>query len=233
MRFSLSAILIVVLLIACSPATVQAGMPSFTLTDMARMRVQTISFFLAALLVSSWFVQLFWNALRRDFISLPCLSYGKALSAVILWGFLFVLVLTMISGARELMTPGAWEKQGATYRLSEQPAPEPRRMEWEQQRRESLDRLRLALWEHARTHQGQFPASASAAGIVDDLWLASGPSNSRYLYVGGLIADRGSIPLVYEPAMFGDRRFVLLTNGTIRVMDVEEILASLPLEGRR
>jgi len=26
-------------------------------------------------------------------------------------------VLTMISGARELMTPGAWEKDGAIYRL--------------------------------------------------------------------------------------------------------------------
>jgi hypothetical protein len=26
----------------------------------------------------------------------------------------------MISGARELMTPGAWEKQGVTYRLADQ-----------------------------------------------------------------------------------------------------------------
>jgi hypothetical protein len=30
---------------------------------------------------------------------------------------LFLLVLTMISGARELMTPGAWEKKGFTYQL--------------------------------------------------------------------------------------------------------------------
>ena len=29
------------------------------------------------------------------------------------------IVLTMISGARELMTPGAWERNGVTYRLSE------------------------------------------------------------------------------------------------------------------
>ena len=30
------------------------------------------------------------------------------------------VVLAMISGARELMTPGAWEKHGATYRLKEE-----------------------------------------------------------------------------------------------------------------
>jgi hypothetical protein len=206
-------------------------MPSFTLTDLARMRVQTISFFLMGLLLSSWIVQLLWNYLRRDFSALPRLGYGKALSAVILWGLLFVLVLTMISGARELMAPGAWEKQGLTYRLSSpQPAPSPQPMEWEQERRESLDRLRIALWEHAQKHDGHFPASASA--IADDLWLSPAPSRPRYLYVGGLIADRGSFPLVYEPAAFGDRRLVLLTNGTIQAMDVEEILTSSPPEGR-
>ncbi len=37
---------------------------------------------------------------------------------MIIWGLLFVLVLTMISGARELMTPGAWEKEGFTYVLA-------------------------------------------------------------------------------------------------------------------
>ena len=47
---------------------------------------------------------------------------GKALGVVFLWGLLFVLVLTMISGARELMTPGAWEKKGLTYRLTDDPS---------------------------------------------------------------------------------------------------------------
>lgn len=214
------------------PSSAKAGMPSVTLTDLAHMRIQTISFFLVGLLLSSWFVQLLWNNLRRDFSSLPRLGYGKALSAVILWGLLFMLVLTMISGARELMTPGAWEKRGLTYRLpSEQPAAVPL-MEWEEERRNSLDRLRLALWEHARKHDGHFPSQASAAGIADDLWLAPSPSHSRYLYVGGSIADNRAWPLVYEPAAFGPRRLVLLTNGTIHEMDVGEILAALPSEGR-
>lgn len=233
MRFSLWAILIVALSIACLPAEAQAGMPSITLTDLARMRVQTISFFLMGLLFSSWIVQRLWNYLRRDFSSLPRLSYAKALSAVILWGFLFVLVLTMISGARELMTPGAWEKQGLTYRLSSpQPELTPQQTEWEQQRRESLEQLRIALWEYARTRNGHFPTGVSDAGFAEDLWLSPAPSRPRYLYVGGSITERDGSPLVYEPSAFGDRRLVLLTDGTTREMDVETILASLPPEGR-
>ena len=64
-------------------------------------------------------VKLLWNYLAKDFSKLPPMTYRKALAAVTLWGLLFLLVLTMISGARELMTPGAWEKQGATYKLKD------------------------------------------------------------------------------------------------------------------
>lgn len=220
-------------ILACVPSTAQAGMPSITLTDVARLRVQTISFFLMGLFLSSWFVQLLWNYLCRDFSSLPCLTYRKALGAVILWGLLFVLVLTMISGARELMTPGAWEKQGLTYRLSQEPTPEPSRMEREQERRESLDRLRIALWDYAQTHQGRFPSDRASAGIDEELWRPPGPASASYFYVGGLIANRDAFSLVYEPDAFGHRRFVLLTDGSIRAMDIDEILSSLPAEGHR
>lgn len=232
MNFFFRTLPMVAVAIVFTPSIAQAGMPSITLTDLPRMRVQTISFFLVMLLLSSGLVQLLWNYLRRDFSSLPRLSYGKALSAVILWGLLFVLVLTMISGARELMTPGAWEKQGLTYRLSSSQSDiSPPWTVGQEERRESLDRLRRALWEYARKHDGLFPSQVriSAAGIADDLWLSPGPFHPRYHYLGGLgvLADRGSFPLVYEPAAFGDRRLVLFTNGTIQEMDVEEILATL------
>ena len=105
------------LLAAASPA--HAGMPSFNLTDLAKARLDTISFFIALLLVLALVVKGLWNYLGRDFTKLPRMTYRKALAAVTLWGLLFLLVLTMISGARELMTPGAWEKQGATYRLKD------------------------------------------------------------------------------------------------------------------
>src|SRR5438876_11472965 len=98
------------------PSDALAGMPSITLSDVARMRVQTISFFLMTLLLSAAAIQFLWNRLLRDFTSLPRLTYGKAVGVVVLWGLLFILVLTMISGARELMTPVASEKQGFSYR---------------------------------------------------------------------------------------------------------------------
>jgi hypothetical protein len=96
-----------------------AGMPTPpTLTDVATLRVQAISFFLLVLLLSAKLIQFLWNRLRSDFTKLPRLTYGKAVALVVLWGLLFVIVLTMISGARELMTPGAWDRNGATYKLS-------------------------------------------------------------------------------------------------------------------
>jgi len=44
---------IVLALLLCAPNVAWAGMPSVNLSDIARMRVQTISFFLAGLLVSA------------------------------------------------------------------------------------------------------------------------------------------------------------------------------------
>ena len=97
----------------------RAGMPyPPELTDIARLRVEAISFFVFILLTGAGLVRLLWNMMRGSFPRLPRLSYPKAIGLVVLWGLLFIVVLVMISGARELMTPGAWEKQGATYRLN-------------------------------------------------------------------------------------------------------------------
>jgi hypothetical protein len=84
-----------------TPQLAVAGMPSVTLTDVAKLRVEVISFFLVGLLLSAGVVMLIWNHLARDFAWLPRLSYVKACGMVVLWGLLFVVVLTMISGARE------------------------------------------------------------------------------------------------------------------------------------
>lgn len=108
------------LLAALSPGPAWAGMPApYSLREMARLRVETISFFLAVLLASAGLIKLIWNGLRSSFSRLPRLTYFKAVGLVVLWGLLFTVVLAMISGARELMTPGAWERKGATYRLAE------------------------------------------------------------------------------------------------------------------
>ncbi len=206
------------------PGIAGAGMPTVTLTDVARMRVENISFFLAGLLLSSAAIQFLWNRLRGDIPILPRLSYGKALGVVVLWGLLFVLVLTMISGARELMTPGAWDKQGRTYRLAgSTAASSDATASRDQARRQKLEELRVALWGYAAAHQGQFPPDRTSPAIPADKWTVPDPSGMRYLYEVGQAAGRGNTPLAYEPELFGSRRFVLFTNGDIREMDSDAI----------
>ena len=86
----------------------------------ADARLQAISFFVAGICVASVVVKFLWNAIAKDSCWLPRLSWTKAVAVVLLWGSLFVLVLTMISGARELLTPGAWKKDGVTYVLEDE-----------------------------------------------------------------------------------------------------------------
>lgn len=109
--------------LACMPAVAQAGMPGveYTISEVAKMRLEALSFFVAGFFLAALGVKWLWNHLASEFTMLPRISYGKALGLLTLWGLLFVLVLTMISGARELMTPGAWERDGTTYKLRETP----------------------------------------------------------------------------------------------------------------
>ena len=112
MKHPVRLIVLVVMLAPGQCSRRAAGMPMATLSDIAQMRLEAISFFLVCFLVSSGLVWKIWNSARKDFPRLPHLSYWRATGLVALWGLLFLLVLTMISGARELMTPGAWHKQG-------------------------------------------------------------------------------------------------------------------------
>jgi hypothetical protein len=203
-----------------------AGMPSFHLTDIAKMRIENISFFLAAFLVTAFLIKLLWNYLAKDWTFLPALSYGKALGLVTLWGLLFVLVLTMISGARELMTPGAWEKNGATYQLVDE-SKSSRQLE----RRGQLLKLKDALWTYADEHGEAFPPARSEPGIPATLWNVPDPSGMQYLYVPG-VRGESATSLAVEPDLFGDRRFVLCVDGQIRTMTSDEIARALPTEKR-
>jgi hypothetical protein len=218
---------VAVAILLAQPGGAHAGMPTVTLTEVPRMRLQTISFFLMGFLLSAWLIQRLWNYLAKDFVFLPRLTYGKALGVVGLWGTLFVLVLTMISGARELMTPGAWEKHGSTYRLA--PVDEEAA---ERARQAKLDQLRTALWDYARTHEERFPSDNTITEIPSEKWQTSDPSGMRYLYVPGRCAGRGVTPLAYEPDIFGPWRLVLFTNGDVRRLTTDELTRALAREGR-
>src|SRR5262249_4331707 len=117
----------------------------FRLNDTPLARLQGISFFLAGLLVFATAVLGVWDYLQRDLPKLPRLSFGKALAGVVLWGLLFVIVLAMISGARELLTPGAWSKQGWTYKLSTGASASSEESPSDL-RRQALEKLRTELW---------------------------------------------------------------------------------------
>jgi hypothetical protein len=221
-----------VVLILLAPGLARAGMPSLTLSDVARMRIEALSFFAACFLACAWIIQRVWNGLRADIPKLPRLSYGKAVGVMSLWGLLFLLVLTMISGARELLTPGAWRKEGYTFKVNEPPRPAPDDPS-EGIRREALERLRIALWTYAGGHGGHLPPDDKAAEIPEEAWRVPDPSGLRYVYEGGQIISKGTSPVAYEPGIFGPSRLVLLTDGEIRRMTLAEIRGATPQGGPR
>lgn len=180
-----------------------------TLTDVAEARLDALSFFLFTYFVISWVVKLIWNQLAKSFAALPKLKYREALGVVFVSGLLFYVVLTMISGARELLTPGAWEKQGSGYRLRGEEVTALTKEE----RRMAIARLKDAIWEHAKASGGKAPLGPFSGEISAELW--SYGDGGFYCLVPGVKPGGGREILVYEPSMAGGRRFVLLADGTI------------------
>ncbi len=144
-----------------------AGMTVVTLTDVAAARIDALSFFLVTYLVISWVVKLIWNQLAKSFESLPKLIYRQALGVVFVTGLLFYVVLTMISGARELLTPGAWEKQGTGYRLRD--GEQETGMD-KFERRQAMMLLKQAIWEFAMKDEGKAPSGPFSGEVNARLW---------------------------------------------------------------
>jgi hypothetical protein len=118
------------LFLLSSPAMAGMGSPlpwdvakALHLTRPSEMRLEAISFFVAALLVSPLVVRWLWNSVAGDFPRMPRITYFRSLAVVVIWGLLFLVVLTLIAATRELMTPGAWQKQGLLYKLPASQAP--------------------------------------------------------------------------------------------------------------
>jgi hypothetical protein len=205
------------------------GPTSLTPRGSHAARWQAISFFTACLLLSAWVFQWLWQTLRETAPWLPALDYRRSFSLVMLWGLLFVIVLTMISGARELMTPGAWRKQGWTYKLADASSSSIPPGDTAIERVNALKQLRLALWQHAATHQGHFPDRADPS-IDPGLWDIPGYPGVRFISVSNQMADDTGHLLVIEPGIDGEQRQVLLTNGQITTMRTEEIRQLLTTE---
>jgi hypothetical protein len=126
-----------------------------------------------------------------------------------------LLVLTMISGVREVLTPGAWRKQGSTYRLND-PTQEPAR-------KRSIEHLRTSLFEYARAHDGKFPSHDFVPEIPEKMWESPDENGTRYIYHGGWSTNDVSVLIAVEPAIFGETRFALSGAGMIRTVTGDEI----------
>ena len=207
------------------PTVVWGGMPSFTLSDAASMRLEVISFFGLAFLACSAVIRWIWNSLRTDFPRLPVLSFRRALGLTFVWGCLFLLVLTMISGARELMTPGAWRKDGLTYKLATpdvQPAADSSAGEaaslW-RKRRASLKRLHQELTRFAREHSGKYPSAVEFARSWEDRFPLPDHPGWNYRYAPPGNAAVPEHVLLEEPPVFADARLGLLHSGRIVVLE--------------
>lgn len=219
-------LLIITILFALGvPKLALAGMPSVSLNDIATMRLEGISFFLGILLLVAYIIKRLWNFFRKDFPNLPELNFKKSLGLVLLWGLAFHLVLSMITGTREIMTPKAWVRQGLIYKVKDTIKEDEtgNAIVLGKMRREKLSTLRTALWRYAQNHRGKFPLKSQISEIPDGLWRVLDKSDLRYRYVQGLKADVGRLPLVYEPGIYGEYRYVLLTSGRIKHMDIESI----------
>jgi hypothetical protein len=202
-------------ILACMATPAHAGMTVYDLTDVARLRLEDISFFGFLLLLATLGIRLLWNFLAKDFSRLPRLSFLKALSLTGLLSLLMLLILVMISGARELLTPGAWYRQGSHYR--------PNDVGNREMRQQNIEALRGALLQYAHTHDGRFPPHDYVAEISSKVWEAPDSSGTRYVYIAGLTLGQSNALLVCEPQNFGEQRLIVFADGRIQSAKTDEI----------
>jgi hypothetical protein len=197
------------------PVDAQAGMTVYDLNDVVRLRLEDISFFALLLVLSTLGMRFLWNSLTTDFARLPRLSFSKAFNFTLLLSLGMLLVLIMIAGARELLTPGAWYRQGSHYNPSDAASVETRR--------QSLQSLGTALTQYAAAHQGRFPPHDYGLEIPGKLWQAPDSAGTRYLYLGNQAFGQTNSLLVCEPRNFGDDRLVMFADGRIETLKTPEI----------
>ena len=210
------------------PSPVLAGMPSPTLTDLAEARLDAISFFLLLFLLCGLLLKWAWNVLATSFPILPRLTVKHAMAMMLVSSLFLYVILTMISGARELMTPGAWTKVGTTYQLL---PPERDPKPWlETARIQALERLRDALWDYAAKHEGKLPPHAQGLEIEGSLWTGVHPQGERYGLRSEAAVGKGNEIVVFEPESYGATRFVIRANSEVQRLTAKQLSEELMAE---
>lgn len=209
-------------------ASTQAGMPSPRLTDVAAARLDSISFFLAGYALCAVIFRWVWNHLAKDFPWMPSLTFGRSLAMLVVVGLFMYFILTMVSGARELMTPGAWARNGSTYQLTS--AQENRSAWLESARQNTIEQLRAELREYAAKHDGKLPPHLFVADFEARLWKGIDPTGTWIGYIPGKTFSAPATVLAYEPSSYGAKRWALLTDGSILLIPSDELDARVRKE---
>ena len=220
---------IAALLFLVHPSVAFAGMPMTTLTDLAPACDSD------HLLLPSAFPRVFVGrpadlerGSGKTSPGFRTSRFRRAIGLVALWGLLFLLVLTMISGARELMTPGAWKKEGFTYKLKDE-----------------ADPAKLTAIEREPEHEPHLTAFAPPSGPMPGTTTGIFPPATRQPKspttpgefpthpACDISTPLGTWPIRaigrshYEPGIFGTDRLVLLTRRQDRRRMTESELSSV------
>ena len=197
--------------------SVYAGMPmiTYSLSEYGANRLIGISTalfvvgVLAALPIMSC-----WNSLvagNEDARFLRKWSYPKALGFTFLSGILFMLILVMVAGSRELFSPGAWVPDGVlskTVFSVQMEKLEQVQTQAEQNldlmRRDAIIKLRDALRLYAKKHDGRLPGSIEELEFVT-LWDIPFASGMRYEYFPN--ENDANLPLLREPSLLPNAKF--------------------------
>jgi len=205
-------------LILISPGSAFAGMTVYGLNDIYRLRMEEISFFLFAFIVSALLFKWLWNVVAKDFPALPTLKFKHAAALSLTLGLGMLLILTMISGIREVLTPDAWRRQGSGYKLNSPVMVEERR--WH------IQQLRDGLISYARGHDGRFPPHDFVEELPAKLWETPDPKRLRYHYRPGADLDDAEAMIAWEPKSFGDEVFAVFADGTVQLVTTDRIGAN-------
>lgn len=202
---------------SCGFDTLLAGMPSPVLvfTELGKRRAEELSFFVFTFLVCGFLVKLLWNYVVAGVAWAPQLTYAKALGALSLWGLVMVVVLSLVSGARELMTPAAWEPNGATHRLAKQKDESPATSQ-QSERKTRIEKVRFALWDFAAKHQGELPTIEQWNELPAETRACEPSETILYRYEPGATIGSETKVIVFEPRWYDDQ-YLLYGDGSIAV----------------
>jgi len=168
-------------------------------------------------------LKLAWNYLSKDFTWMPKIGFGRSLALLVVSGLFLYVILTMISGARELMTPGAWKKTGVAYKLTSADREVSLKI-----RRDALANLGHRLQAHAAENGGEIPERRFDPALPVQSWIAGDGAGLPFEYIGGQVLDGSSEAnesiVAYEPQSDDNERLALFGDGRIELLEWRTVM---------